>query len=99
MADLIPVWKTTYGGALPKGAATAFRPIVAELGVEEVAARLRAYCEQTPAQYASVHRFVQTHGGYSAEARKAASGKAALDELEELGKQDPWWTMGLRSAA
>lgn len=99
MGQLAPVWQAAYGGKIPKGAATHLRPVVNDVGVDEAVARFTRYCAETEARFANVAKFAQTHGAYCAEARSAAAGKAALAELQELGKQDPWWTSGLRVPA
>lgn len=68
MARFAPLWREAYGGEIPKGAATALRPVVSSIGEEEAVARFERYCAKVQADYASVHRFAQTHGGYADDA-------------------------------
>lgn len=64
MGLLRPVWRQVYGGDLPPGSAKRLKPTVGEHGAEEVARRLRIYCESTPAAFASVPKFVSTFGSW-----------------------------------
>ena len=57
-----PAWTL---GTLPPGAATQLEPVVAAIGAEETAERIRRYCEETDPQYASVRSFVTKHAAYA----------------------------------
>jgi hypothetical protein len=57
-----PAWTL---GTLPSGAATQLEPVVAAIGAEETAARIRRYCEETDPQYASLRSFVTKHVAYA----------------------------------
>ena len=57
-----PAWTL---GTLPPGAATQLEPVVAAIGAEETAARIRRYCEETDPQYASLRSFVTKHAAYA----------------------------------
>lgn len=64
MGLMKPVWRDVYGGDIPAGTAKRLKPTVSEHGAEEVARRLRVYCESTPAAFASVPKFVSTFGNW-----------------------------------
>lgn len=64
MGRIGAAWKAVYGGDIPRGAATLLSRVVAELGEEETAKRLTAYCEATPANFATVGGFAAKHGAY-----------------------------------
>lgn len=64
MGALRPAWRDVYGGDIPPGSAKRLKPAVGEHGAEEVARRLRIYCESTPAAFASIPKFVATIGNW-----------------------------------
>lgn len=66
MSIIRPVWFGCYGGDIPPGSAKLLEPLVREHGVEEVARRLKVYCEATEAPFASIYKFVSTFGSWGA---------------------------------
>lgn len=64
MGVLKPVWKSKYGGDMPKGAARDLAPVNEEIGTEALVRRLTNYIAATEAAYVSIPRFKQTHGAW-----------------------------------
>lgn len=90
MAELRPVWREIYGGDLPPGSAKRLKPLVGEHGVEEVARRLRIYCQSTPAPFASVPKFASTFGNWDKPAQNGdrligVGGDPTPEELASVG--------------
>lgn len=90
MGVMRPVWREVYGGDIPPGSAKRLKPAVSEHGAEEVARRLRIYCEATDPQFASIAKFVSTIGGWGETSRNGSrligvGGDPTAEELASIG--------------
>lgn len=52
-------------GDLPEGAATALTRVVAAVGADETAGRMRRYCETANPEFATFRAFLQKHAAYA----------------------------------
>lgn len=52
-------------GSLPDGAPSLLTPVVAAVGPEELAARMRRYCESANPEFATLRSFLQKHAAYA----------------------------------
>lgn len=81
MGELKPIWKSAYGGQMPKGSAKELEPLVAEHGIQKVGANLRNFVSQTPAKFVSLYRFTSTFGTWD-----GSTGAATLwTEIKRTG--------------
>lgn len=71
-------------GTLPPGSATLLQPVVAAVGEEETASRLKNYCEHADPDYASVRTFVAKHAHYTTNGRVAVDANGIPNEIGML---------------
>jgi uncharacterized protein YdaU (DUF1376 family) len=64
----LELWQSALKGTLSAGkASSALKPVRDAVGDEELCRRLEHYLAVTPGEFASVHRFAETHGQYACE--------------------------------
>lgn len=89
MGRINAIHREFYGGEPPKGTATALAPLVAALGVDDLEARFRVYCQQTQAAFLNIPKFARTWKAYSAEPTTpkliGVGGEPTPEELASIG--------------
>ena len=76
MAVIRPIYHERYDAEPPKRLVKELRPAVDEHGIDEVARRLRIYCERTEGRFFDGGRFVATWGEWDGEAPKVGADQA-----------------------
>lgn len=99
LAPYLDIHREIRGESVPPAQkwAKSFKALERKFGADEVQARWRR-CLTAKGEFATPQWLGQNWSDYAEDApAKGSGGKTALQELEELGEQDPWWTEGLRA--
>ncbi|HEY9448261.1 MAG TPA: hypothetical protein VIQ60_00855 [Gemmatimonadaceae bacterium] len=76
MAVIRPIYHERYDAEPPRRLVKELRPAVDEHGIDEVARRLRIYCERTEGRFFDGGRFVATWGEWDGEATRVSTDQA-----------------------